>query len=151
MPTRLLASSHARCTFPQPERSRHDQEDHHDEPAVALAIAPAAAAQAREPVTRADAAAAAHRVAHDAAVGIAARSATGVEAISRGAARVDHTSVGNYLRYGKFRMGASYALFGTNTVNGEARTLWCVGYVEILRARNGRTRVVPGNLICPVS
>ena len=119
--------------------------------AVALAIAPAAAAQAREPVSRADAAAAAHRVAHDAAVGIAARSATGVEAISRGAARVDRTSVGNYLRYEKFRMGASYALFGTNTVHGEARTLWCVGYVEILRARNGRTRVVPGNLICPVS
>src|SRR6185503_13510769 len=118
--------------------------------AVALAVAPAAAAQAREPVTRADAAAA-HRVAHDAAVGIAARSATGVEALSHGAARVDHTSVGNYLRYGKFRMGASYALFGTNTVNGEARTLWCVGYLEVMRGKNGRTRVVPGNLICPVS
>jgi hypothetical protein len=119
--------------------------------AVALAIAPAAAAQAREPVTRADAAAAAHRVAHDAALGIAARSATGVEALSYGAARVDHTSVGNYLRYGKFRMGASYALFGTNTVNGEARTLWCVGYLEVIRGKNGRTRVVPGDLICPVS
>jgi hypothetical protein len=119
--------------------------------AVALAVTPAAAAQAREPVTRADAAAAAHRVAHDAALGIAGQSGTGVEAMSHGAARVDHTSVGNYLRYGKFRMGASYALFGTNTVNGEARTLWCIGYVEILRTRNGRTRVVPGNLICPVS
>ena len=119
--------------------------------AVALAVAPAAAAQAREPVTRADAAAAAHRVAHDAAVGIAARSATGVEALSHGAARVDHTSVDNYLRYGKFRMGASYALFGTNTVNGEARTVWCLGYLEVMRGKNGRTRVVPGNLICPVS
>jgi hypothetical protein len=119
--------------------------------AVALAVAPAAAAQAREPVTRAEASAAAHRVAHDAALGIAAQSGTGVEAISGGAARVDRTSVGNYLRYGKFRMGASFALFGTNTVNGEARTLWCIGYVEILRTRNGRTRVAPGNLICPVS
>ena len=57
--------------------------------AVALAVTPAAAAQAREPVTRAEAAAAAHRVAHDAALGIAAQSGTGVEALSDGAARVD--------------------------------------------------------------
>ena len=49
--------------------------------AVALAVTPAAAAQAREPVTRAEAAAAAHRVAHDAALGIAAQSGTGVEAL----------------------------------------------------------------------
>ena len=56
--------------------------------------------------------------------------------------------MGNYLRYGKFRMGASFALYGTNTVNGEARTLWCVGNIEILRTRNGGTRVAPGSLIC---
>ena len=48
-------------------------------------------------------------------------------------------------------MGASFALFGTNTVNGDARTLWCVGYVEVARAKSGRTRVMPGSLICPVS
>jgi hypothetical protein len=116
--------------------------------AVALAVTPVAAAQAREPVTRAETAAAAHRVAHDAALGVAAQSATGVEAISNGAARVDHTSVGNYLRYGKFRMGASYALYGTNTVNGEARTLWCIGNIEIVRTRNGGTRIAPGSLYC---
>jgi hypothetical protein len=97
------------------------------------------------------AAAAAHRVAHQSAVGLAARSATGIEDLTNGAAKIDRsrTSVGNYLRYSKFRMGASFAVFGTNTVNGVTRALWCVGYVEILRAKNGRTRVAPGNVVCP--
>jgi hypothetical protein len=120
--------------------------------AVGLAVVvPAAAAEAREPVTRAEAAAAAHRVAHQSAVGLAARSATGIEDLTNGAAKIDRsrTSVGNYLRYSKFRMGASFAVFGTNTVNGVTRALWCVGYVEILRAKNGRTRVAPGNVVCP--
>jgi hypothetical protein len=58
--------------------------------------------------------------------------------------------IGNYVHYGKFRKGASFALFGTNTVNGETRTLLCVGNVEVVRAKNGRTRVA-ANLTCPVS
>jgi hypothetical protein len=79
-------------------------------------------------------------------------SATGIEDLTNGAARIDHsrTSIGNYLHYGKFRKGASFALFGTNTVNGETRTLLCVGNVEVVRAKNGRTRVA-ANLTCPVS
>ena len=81
------------------------------------------------------------------------QSATGIEDLTNGAASVDRsrTSVGNYLRYGKFRRGASFALFGTNTVNGVTRMLWCVGCVEVVRTANGRIRVAPGNLICPVS
>ena len=119
----------------------------------AAVVAPAAAADARQPVTRADAAAAARSLARQAAVEVEGQSAKGIEQLTNGAARVDRsrTSVGNYLRYGKFRMGASFALFGTNTVNGELRTLWCIGYVEVTRAGNGRTRVAPGNLLCPVS
>ena len=122
--------------------------------AVALAVAgPAAAAQARKPVTRAEASAVTHRIAAQSAAKLEAQSATGIEALANGAASIDRsrTSVGNYLRYGRFRMGASFALFGTNTVDGVTRTLWCVGYVEVARARDGGTRVAPGNLICPVS
>jgi hypothetical protein len=119
----------------------------------AAVVAPAAAAEARAPVTRADAAAAARSLARQAAVQDEGQSATGIEDLTNGAARVDRsrTSVGNYLRYGRFRMGASFALFGTNTVNGELRTLWCIGYVEVTRTANGRNRVAPGNLVCPVS
>ena len=122
--------------------------------AIGLAVmAPAGAAQARAPVTRAEATLAAHRLAQQAAIELEGQSATGIEILTKGAARVDRsrTSVGNYLRYGRFRMGASFALFGTNTVDGVTRTLWCVGYVEVTRARGGGTRVAPGNLICPVS
>lgn len=122
--------------------------------AVGLAVVvPAGAAAAREPVTRADAAAAAHRIANQAAMEVEGQAATGIEDLTNGAASVDRsrTSVGNYLRYGKFRMGASFVLFGTNTVDGLTRTLWCVGYVEVARMGNGRTRVAPGNLICPAS
>ena len=121
--------------------------------AVGLAVVVPAAADARKPVTRAEASAVTHRIADDAAAKLDARSATGIEDLSNGAARVDRsrTSVGNYLRYGKFRMGASFALFGTNTVDGVVRTLWCIGYVEVRRPRNGGTRVVAGNLLCPVS
>jgi hypothetical protein len=113
--------------------------------AIGLAVVgPAAAAEAREPVTRAEVSAAAHRLAD--------QSATGIEVLTNGAASIDRsrTSVGNYLRYGRFRMGASFALFGTNTVDGVARTLWCIGNLEVVRARNGRTRVA-GDLTCPVS
>jgi hypothetical protein len=110
---------------------------------VALLV-PAAAAEAREPVTSARAFAAAQQLAN--------QSATRLEQLSNGAARIDRsrTSVGNYVSYGKFRKGASFALFGTNTVNGETHTLWCIGNVEVVQSRNGRARVA-ANLTCPVS
>ena len=115
-------------------------------------IAPAGAAQARAPVTRAEASVAAHRLAQQAATELEAQSATGIEILTKGGARVDRsrTSVGNYLRYSRFRMGVSFALFGTNTVDGVTRTLWCVGNLEVVRVGNGRTRSA-GNLTCPVS
>jgi membrane protein involved in colicin uptake len=108
------------------------------------AIAPAAAAEARAPVTRADAWHAAQRVAE--------QSATGIEDLTNGAASVDRsrTSVGNYRRYGRFGMGASFALFGTDTVDGVAHTLWCVGNLEVVRAKNGRPRVAV-TFGCPAS
>jgi hypothetical protein len=114
---------------------------------AALAVAmlvPAAAAEAREPVTSARAFAAAQQIANQAA--------TRLERLSNGTARIDRsrTSVGNYLSYGKYRKGASFALFGTNTVNGETHTLWCVGNVEVVQAGSGRARVA-ANLTCPVS
>ncbi len=111
--------------------------------AVALLV-PSAAAEAREPVTSARAFAAAQQLANQAA--------TRLEQLSNGTARIDRsrTSVGNYISYGKFRKGASFALFGTNTVDGKAHTLWCVGNVEVVQTGNGRTRVA-ANLTCPVS
>ena len=117
-----------------------------------VVVAPAAAAQAREPVTRVEVFAAAHHVAGQSAAAAENNSATGLEDLTNGAASIDRsrTSIGNYLRYGKFRKGASFALFGTNTVNGEARMLMCVGNVEVVRAKNSRTRVA-ANLTCPVS
>jgi hypothetical protein len=121
--------------------------------AIGLAvIAPAGAAQARAPVTRAEASVAAHRFAEQAATELEDQSGTGIENLTGGAARVDRsrTSVGNYLPYSKFRMGASFALFGTNTVDGVVRTLWCVGNLEVVRAGKGRTRSA-GNVTCPVS
>jgi hypothetical protein len=119
---------------------------------LAVVVAPAAAAEAREPVTRVEAFAAAHRLANQAAVELESQSATGLEDLSGGAASVDRsrTSIGNYVRYGKFRMGVSFALFGTNTVDGVARTLWCVGNLEVVRAKHGPARVA-GNVTCPVS
>jgi hypothetical protein len=121
--------------------------------AVGLAVvAPAPAAEAREPVTRVEVFAAAHDLADQSAAAADNDSATGLEDLSNGAVSIDRsrTSVGNYMRYGRFRKGASFVLFGTNTVNGEARTLWCVGNVEVVRAKNGRTRVT-AHLSCPVS
>jgi hypothetical protein len=121
--------------------------------AIGLAVvAPAAAAEARQPVKRAEVFAATQRLAIQAATDLEDRSAAGIEELTKGAASVDRsrTSVGNYLRYGKFRSGASFALFGTNTVNGEARTLLCIGNVEVVRARNGRTRAA-ANVSCPIS
>jgi hypothetical protein len=112
---------------------------------VALAVlAPAAAAQAREPVTSAKAFAAAQQLAN--------RAASQLEDLSNGAARFDRsrTSVGNYMSYGKFRKGASFALFGTNTVNGQTHTLWCIGNIEVVQAAGGRARVA-ANVTCPVS
>jgi hypothetical protein len=121
--------------------------------AIALAVAvPAATATARQPVTRVDALAAAQHFAVQSAVALEDPAATGIEDLTNGAANIDRsrTSVGNYVRYSTFRSGASFALFGTNTVNGQARTLWCVGNVEVVRAKNGRARVA-ANLNCPVS
>jgi len=121
--------------------------------AIGLAVAaPAATATARPPVTRTDALAAAQHFAVQSAAALEDPTARGIEDLTNGAASIDRsrTSVGNYVRYSTFRSGASFALFGTNTVNGQARTLWCVGNVEVVRARNGRTRVV-ANLTCPVS
>jgi len=121
--------------------------------AIGLAVlVPAAAAEAREPVTRVQVFAAAHRLADESAAELEDHSATGLEDIANGAASIDRsrTSVGNYLRFGKFRMGASFALFGTNTVNGKARTLWCIGNIEVIRTAGGPARV-NSNLICPVS
>ena len=121
--------------------------------AIGLAVvAPAAAADAREPVTRAEVFAAARNAADRSPAAADNDATTGLENLSNGAVSIDRsrTSVGNYLRYGKFRKGASFALFGTNTVDGEARTLWCVGNVEVVRTKIGRTRVMT-NLACPVS
>ena len=117
-----------------------------------VVVGPAAAAEARAPVTRAEVSAAAHRLADQSAIELEQQSATGIEDLTNGAASVDRsrTSVGNYLRYGRFHIGASFVLFGTNTVNGEVRTLWCVGNLEVTHARNGRASFA-GNLICPVS
>ena len=117
-----------------------------------VVVAPAAAAEAREPVTRVEVFEAAHHLADQSAAAADNDSATGLEDLSNGAVSIDRsrTSVGNYMRYGKFRKGASFALFGTNTVNGEVGTLWCVGNVEVVRVKNGRTRVT-ANLTCPVS
>jgi hypothetical protein len=121
--------------------------------AIGLAVvAPAASADARQPVVRAEVSAAAHRLADQSAAELEDHSTTGIEALTNGAAKVDRsrTSVGNYLRYGKFRMGASFALFGTNTVNGVAHTLWCIGNLEVVRTRSGGAHV-NANLTCPVS
>lgn len=117
-----------------------------------VVVAPAAPAEAREPVTRVEAFAAAHDLAGQAASAADKDSASALEDLSNGAVSIDRsrTSVGNYLRYGKFRKGVSFALFGTNTVNREVHTLWCVGNVEVVRAKSGRTRVT-ANLTCPVS
>ena len=122
---------------------------------IALGLAvlvPAAAAEARQPVTRVDVSAAAHQIADHSAAQLEDHSATGLEALTNGAARIDRsrTSVGNYLRFGKFRMGASFAIFGTNTVNGTAHTLWCIGNIEVVRRASGPARV-SANVTCPVS
>jgi hypothetical protein len=71
-----------------------------------------------------------------AAQSFAGESASGLEALTHGAARIDRsrTSVGNYVSYGKFRKGVSFALFGTNTVDGEPHTLWCIGKSRSCRA-----------------
>jgi hypothetical protein len=122
---------------------------------IALGLAvlvPAAAAEARKPVTRVEVSAAAHQLADQSAAELEDHSATGLADLTNGAASIDRsrTSVGNYLRFGKFRMGASFALFGTNTVNGMAHTLWCIGNMEVVRRANGPARV-SANVSCPIS
>ena len=109
--------------------------DHHHRPGLAVLV-PAAAAEARKPVTRVEVSAAAHRIADQSAAELEDHSATGLEALTNGAARIDRsrTSVGNYLRFGKFRKGASFALFGTNTVNGDG------AHALVHRQHRGRPR-----------
>ena len=100
---------------------------------ASLAVAPFASAQPRTPVTRAEVFGAAQRQAE--------RSAAAVEKDGSGTVTIDRsrTSVGNYLRYGAFRKSASFALFGTKTVNGAADTFWCIGNVEVTRTKKGHT------------
>ena len=60
-------------------------------------VAPAAAAQAREPVTRVEVLAAAHHLADRSAATAENHSATGIEDLTNGAARIDRsrTSIGS--------------------------------------------------------
>ena len=110
---------------------------------LAMAV-PASAAAPRLPVTHAAAFASAQRLADQSAVAL--------EDVANGAVTINRsrTSVGNYLNYGKFRKGVSFALFGTNTVDGQARTLWCVGNFVFVPGKTGRTNAI-GNVTCPVS
>jgi hypothetical protein len=103
---------------------------------ASIAIAPVANAKPRHPVTRAEVFAAAQRHAE--------KSASALEKNGNGAVSIDRsrTSVGNYLGYGAFRKSASFALFGTKTVNGEPGTVWCVGNVEVRRTKNGHARIL---------
>lgn len=103
---------------------------------ASLAIAQVANAKPRHSITRAEVLAAAQRQAE--------RSAARLEKDGNGTVSIDRsrTSVGNYLRYGVFRQSASFAIFGTNTVNGEAGTLWCIGNVEVRRTKKDHTRVL---------
>ncbi len=103
-----------------------------------------AVAAPRVPVTHAAAFASAQRLADQAAAAL--------EDMGNGAVSIDRsrTSVGNYLNYGTFRKGVSFALFGTNTVDGKARTLWCVGNFEFAARKNARIRNT-GNVTCPIS
>ena len=100
---------------------------------ASLAVTPFASAQPRTPVTRAEVFGAAQRHAE--------RSAGTVERDGIGAVTIDRsrTSVGNYQRYSAFRKGASFAIFGTKTVNGAADTFWCIGNVEVTHTRRGHT------------
>src|SRR5262245_35782725 len=111
---------------------------------AAAVLVPAAAADARKPVARA--------AVFTAAQSLAGQAASGLEVLTHGAVKVDRsrTSVGRYISYGKFRKGVSFALFGTNTVNGETHALWCIGNVEVVQAGKGRPRAAV-NLTCPVS
>jgi hypothetical protein len=103
---------------------------------ASLAIAQVANAKSRHPVTRAEAFAAAQRQAE--------RSAARLEKDGNGTVSIDRsrTSVGNYNPYDPFRRSASFVIFGTNTVNGEAGLLWCVGNVEVRRTKKDHTRVL---------
>lgn len=112
---------------------------------LAMAVpASAVAAAPRQPVTHAAAFASAQRLADG--------SAAALEDLAGGAVTIDRsrTSVGNYLNYGKYRKGVSFALFGTNTVEGKTHTLWCVGNFVFGAAKDGGTSVA-GNVTCPVS
>jgi hypothetical protein len=101
---------------------------------ASLAVAPFASAEPRTTVTRVEVFSAAQRQAE--------KSAATVEKDASGAVTIDRslTSVGNYLRYGVFRKSASFAIFGTKTVDGVAHTLWCIGNVEVTRTKKGHTR-----------
>jgi len=103
---------------------------------TSLAFAPVASAKPRDRVTHAEVFAAVERQ--------AAKTATTVEVDGGGEVSIDRsrTTVGHYMRDGAFRKSATFAIFGTKTVNGEADTVWCLGSADITRTKNGQTRVL---------
>ena len=122
--------------------------------AIGLAVvAPAAGAQARKPVTRAEVSAVTHRLAEQSATNLRHSRVLGIRGRHerRGQGRPLTHECRQLPALQQVPHGRVVRTLGTNTVNGDARTLWCVGYVEFLRAKSGRTRVMPGSLICPVS
>jgi hypothetical protein len=104
---------------------------------ASLAIAQVATARAPRPVTSAEVFAAAQQGAE--------RAAARLEKNGNGTVSIDRsrTGVGNYFRLGAFRQSATFAIFGTKTVNGKADTLWCLGTVEVMRSKT-HTRVRRG-------
>lgn len=119
--------------------------------ALALAAVLPAAAQARTRVTRSEVATAVKRLADQSASALETKSVAGLN-LDQGEVDIDRsrTRVSNFERYGKYRMRASFGLFGTHTVAGVERTMWCIGQADVIHARTGATRFVL-YLICPVS
>lgn len=115
-----------------------------------VALAPAAA-QARKPVTRSEVASTVKALADQSAGALESNSFAGID-LSPGEISIDRsrTGVSNYERYGKYRMRASFALFGTRTVGGVTDTMLCLGQGDVIHARTGATRVLL-YLSCPVS
>ena len=115
-----------------------------------IAVVPAAA-QARAPVTRAEVSSTVQRLADQSAGSLESNSIAGID-MSQGEVSIDRsrTSVSNFERYGKYRMRASFGLFGTHTVAGVTDSMWCLGQADVIHARTGALRVLL-YLTCPVS
>ena len=118
---------------------------------LVLALVVPSAAQARTRVTRSEVSTAVMNLANQSASGLESNSVAGVN-LGQGTVEIDRsrTGVSNYQRYGRYRMRASFALFGTHTVAGVARTMWCLGQADVIHTRPGGTRFVL-YLTCPVS